>query len=117
MESNREERTMWATEAEAQEQFRAATFSTYDFRVTDIFDNGEFLTSATLELLERGVVVERREFVGSTEFEESYREGSAAVQAAAYAWAWIESRETPLEERLAPFGPEWQLEQEERRNG
>lgn len=102
---------MWASEAEATDRFHETTLATYDFRVYDVWDNGEFLTGAKVDLIERGVVIETRTFGGSTEFEDSYREGSAAVQAASYANAWVEAMTVPLEERL---GLEWEREMEER---
>lgn len=39
----------------------------------------------------------------------------AIVQAASFVAAFEESRHIPLEDRLGPFGLEWQREQEERR--
>jgi hypothetical protein len=95
--------TRWATEAEVQERFERETFSTYDFRVYDEDDNGEFLTFAKVDLIERGKVVQTEEFTASSEDApgpafSAYgngRDNHAGTQARSFAWAWIESRENP----------------------
>lgn len=112
---------MWASEQEAQDRFLATTFATYDFRVRDEWDNGEFMTGATVDLIERGTVVHTEPFVASSEDApgegfSAYgngRDNHALTQALSYAWAWVEASESPFEERFAPFGPEWEREQME----
>lgn len=82
----------------------------YDFEIRDSGDNGEFLTWATVVLLQDGQEVERHELWGSSE-----EPGPDAVQqASSLGCSWVESMETPLEVRLAPFGPEWEREQADR---
>ena len=83
----------------------------YDFRIEDATDNGEFLTSATLVMLADGEEVGRETFHASSEFP---NDGPATVIAASAGHAWIESMEYTLEERLGPYGLEWEREQEER---
>ena len=111
---------MWATYEETLERFRSETHPTFDFRVYDEWDNGEFLTGATVDLIERGKVVRTEKFVASLEepgMESAYWSGSsnhAVTQALSFAWGWVEARQTPLEDALAPFGSEWVREMEER---
>jgi hypothetical protein len=108
----------WASEAEKRERFLSETFATYDFRVYDEWDNGEFLTGATVDLIERGMVVHTETFVASSEDApgegfSAYgngRDNHALTRALSYANAWIESMETPFEVRFAPFGMEWERE-------
>jgi hypothetical protein len=57
---------MWATEAEVHERFVEETFGSNDFRVYDEWDNGEFMTGAKVELIERGVVVRTETFVAAS---------------------------------------------------
>lgn len=105
---------------EVMERFHAETCATWGFRVYDEWDNGEFLTGASVDLLERGKVVHTETFVVSSEDApgpgfSAYgngRDNHAGTHARSYAWAWMEARETPLEVRLAPFGPEWEREME-----
>jgi hypothetical protein len=109
---------MWATEAEAHQQWIDSTLPVsrgYDWRIRDIFDSEEFITGATLDLLHDGQVVETHEFVGSSEFADN--DGPAWVQATSFAAAWVESKEFTLEERLGPYGIEWEREQYERHYG
>jgi hypothetical protein len=120
---------MFATAAEALAQFYAETFATYDYRIVNVWDNGEFLTGATVELYERGVLVGTEEFVGSTEEDcgmtSAYGNANLAVtQAISFAASWVEAEERraeaarlgvhPLEIEFAPFGPAWQAEREAR---
>lgn len=103
--------TVWASESETLARFRAETFDTFDFRVYDVWDNEEFLTGAKVDLIERGRVVETKTFVGSSEFAEAYLlEGSASAQASSYAMAWVEAMSFSFEERLGPYGMEWERE-------
>lgn len=114
---------MYATQNERDEHFRDRTFATYDFRLRDEGDNGEFLTFATVDLIERGRVVHTERFTCSSE--DAYgpvfsaygngRDNHATTQALSYAWAWVESKQAGgIEGALAPFGPEWEREQQER---
>lgn len=113
---------MWATLDECDAQFRDGTFATFEFRVYDEWDNGEFMTGAKVDLIERGQVIHTEVFTASSEDApgpafSAYgngRDNHAGTQARSYAWAWLEARETPLEERFAPFGPAWEREQYER---
>jgi hypothetical protein len=95
---------MWASLDEADARFQAETLATYDFRVRDRWDNGEFLTGATVDLYERGKVVHTETFVASSE--DAPLGGFSA---------YGNGRETTLEERLAPVGPEWEREMAEAR--
>lgn len=83
----------------------------HDYRIIDIGDNGEFRTFATVELLVDDKVVHTEQFNISSEFGDTH---SATEHALSYAQAWIESQIYSLEERLGPFGIEWEREQEER---
>lgn len=57
-----------------------------------------------------GNVVGSEEFLGSSEFP-----GEGAVrQAVSAGRSWVEAMSYSVEERLGPFGLEWQREQEER---
>jgi len=85
---------------------------TYDYRLTDVGDNEEFLSWATVEYLEDGVVVDTEEFFGTSEEPPGY---SGEQLARSSAEAWLETKLYSLEERLGPYGMEWQREQEERR--
>lgn len=112
---------MFATGAEILDRFLSETFATYDFRIRDEWDNGEFMTGATVDYYVRGRRVDTETFTASSEDApgpgfSAYgngRDNHALTLALSAAWSWIESCETPLEERLAPFGSEWQREQEE----
>jgi hypothetical protein len=101
---------MWASAEEAAARFYDETFAAFDWRARDAFDNGEFLTSVTLDFYDHGKLVFSESFSGSSEFGEP----SATAQAASYAHAWAESQEFSLEERLGRFGLEWEREQAER---
>lgn len=85
--------------------------TTYDYRIENVWDNGEFLSGATVVYLENGKETEREEFVGTTEEPPGHTGLQLAQSAAA---SWYESMTTTLEERLGPFGLEWEREQEER---
>lgn len=104
---------MYATAEERDDYFRTivAPHPTYDFRVYDVYDNGEFLTFATVDLIESGRVVATETFVASDEFGPSE---TATRMATSYAVAWLESQEHTLEQRLGPFGIEWEREQADR---
>lgn len=114
---------MWASEVEVQERFVETTFAPADFRVYDETDDGEFMTSAKVDLIERGKVVHTEAFVASSEDApgealSAYgngRDNHAGTHARSYAWAWVEASETSFEERFAPFGPAWEREQDEKR--
>ncbi len=94
---------MWASAAETLDRFFDTTFATYDFVVRDAWDNDEFMTGATVDLLVKGVVVETETFTASTEdppdgsFSAYYNGQSnhAMTQALSYANAWVESMEHP----------------------
>ena len=58
--------SIWATRAERDAEFNRH-FVSYDFLVRDEFDNGEFLTSATVDLIENGKVVHTETFTASSE--------------------------------------------------
>jgi hypothetical protein len=77
---------------------------TYDYVIRDVEDNGEFLSWATVDYLEDGKVVATETFCGSGE------------EPPGYTGEQLVSMYT-IEERLGPFGLEWQREQEERRLG
>lgn len=82
-----------------------------DFRIVDAWDNGEFMTGATLELLQGDTVVGTETFVASSE-----DPGPTATEMAISSGvAWVESQEYTIEERLGAFGMEWEREQDERR--
>lgn len=89
--------------------------ATFGWEIRDEWDNGEFMSGCTVDLIEDGRVVESKKFVVSEEFADN--DGSARVQAASYAEAWRESREYTIEERLGPFGLEWEREHAERSFG
>jgi hypothetical protein len=98
--------------------------SSYDFQIRDEWDNEEFLTGATVDLIEDGKVVHTETFVASSE--DAYgpafsaygngRDNHAGTQARSYAWGWIESQTStpedltfetaatfPIEEADLPF--------------
>ena len=81
-----------------------------DYRILDRWDNGEFLTGCTLELVEDGAVVETHELRGSSEFPGP----DAVTQAISLGESWVEAQTYTLEERLGPYGIEWQREQSDR---
>lgn len=85
---------------------------TYNWEIRDISDNGEFLTFATIDLLEDGAVVESHDFIGSSEFP---GDCDAQMQAESFGFAWYETMTLTIEERLGEFGLEWQREENERR--
>jgi len=84
---------------------------TYDYVIRDIADNGEFLSWATVDYLEDGKVVESETFCGTGEEPPGYTGEQLARSAAS---AWLETRIYTIEERLGPYGIEWQREQAER---
>lgn len=110
---------MWASQNEIDERFEETTFATYDFLIRDEWDNGEFMTGATVDLIVKGQVVHTEVFTASSEdaYGEAFsaygngRDNHAGTQARSYAWAWIETQTTTWEERDAA---EWQREQDER---
>lgn len=79
----------------------------YDYRVASLGDNGEFLTWATLELLEDGVAVSVEVYNGTSEFPGE----DAVTQAVSAGAAWVEAMSYTLEERLSR---EYEREQMER---
>lgn len=79
----------------------------YDYRVVDSGGNGEFLTWATLQLLDGDYVVATEEYHGSSEFPGE----DALTQALSSGRAWVEAMSHSLEER---FGLEWERELTER---
>ncbi len=74
---------------------------TSTFLIRDEWDNGEFMTGATVDLIEDGKVVHTEKFVASSEDApgEAFsaygngRDNHAGTQARSYAWAWIETKE------------------------
>lgn len=94
---------MFASATEAREQFLATTFAAFDFVVRDVFDNGEFMTGATVDLIVRGRVVETRAFTASSEEApcdgfSAYgngRSNNALTQALSFANAWVDAMENP----------------------
>jgi hypothetical protein len=101
----------WASASEVEDRFYGSTFAEYDFRIHDVNDNGEFITTAWVDLLVKGELVECRSFCCSTEFGPS---PTAAECAASYALAWVEAQTYSFEDRLGPYGIEWEREMEER---
>lgn len=93
----------------------------FSFQVRDEWDNGEFLTGATVDLIQDGEVVGTETFTASSEDApgEAFsaygngRDNHAGTLARSFAWGWLESQETTPEERLAPFGLEWERELED----
>lgn len=87
----------------------------YSFIVYDVVDNGEFLTFAKLDLLHvqdgAAVTLETVSFSGSTEFMD---DTDAVRKAVSYGTAWVEAQTYTLEERIGPYGLEWEREQGER---
>lgn len=71
----------------------------FDFRLYDEWDNGEFMTGVTLDLIADGKVVATEMFTASSEepgLPSAYGTGSstaAVTQALSHAHAWIESEE------------------------
>jgi hypothetical protein len=86
------------------------TTHTYDYVIRDIADNGEFLSWATVDYLED----ESETFCGTSEDPPGYTGEQLALSSAA---VWLETRIYTIEERLGPYGLEWEREQEERRLG
>lgn len=80
----------------------------FDYRVVDVGDNGEFLSWATVELLKDDKVIHAESFLGTTEEPPGYTGGQLAESAGA---AWLETVTYSLEERLGPYGLEWEREQ------
>jgi hypothetical protein len=94
----------------------------FDFKVRDEWDNGEFLTGATVDLIEDGKVVHTEKFVLSSEDApgpgfSAYgngRDNHAGTHARSYAWAWLEAAERREEaDRLGVHPLELALEREE----
>jgi len=84
---------------------------TYDYVIRDVSDNGEFLSWATVDYLEDGKVVASETFCGTSEEPPGYTGEQLALSAAA---AWQETVTYTIEERLGPYGIEWEREQAER---
>jgi len=92
---------MWASADEVADLFHEETFATYDFRIRDEWDNGEFMTGATVDLIVRGKVEHTETFIASSE--DAYgpafsaygngRDNHAGTQARSYAWAWLDCHE------------------------
>lgn len=121
----------WATQDEYIAELDRLYLPTFDFLIRDIGNDGEFGNWATLDLIERGKVVETKTFHASDEFAPQMtsayfggNENDARAQAASEGHAWVEYMERnaeaerlgvhPLEITYAPYGPEWQREQAER---
>lgn len=112
---------MWASEEEIRDRFLDETVATYDFLVHDEHDDGEFMTTAKVDLIERGKVVHTETFACSSEDApgpgfSAYgngRDNNAGTHGRSYAWAWMDARETSFEERFVPFGPEYEREMNE----
>jgi hypothetical protein len=82
----------------------------YEYRVYDVGDNGEFCNWATIDYLVNGKVVETERFLGSWEEPGATGEEQALSSGA----AWHEAQTYTFEERLGPYGIEWQREQDDR---
>ena len=87
---------------------RGRDMAKYDWRIRDVEDNGEFLSWATVDYIVDGKVIESETFCGTSE-EPLGHTGYELAQSAAQSW-W-ETQEYTIEERLGPFGLEWQREQ------
>lgn len=103
---------MWASQDEIVDRFHGGTYAEYDFRIRDTWDNGEFMTGATVDLIERGEVVATETFTASSEDAPTMTSGfwngrsnHAMTQALSFAWGWIDTR-GGIEEALAPFASE-----------
>ena len=83
----------------------------YDYKIIDVGDNQEFISWATVVYLKNGEEIERERFVGTSEEPPGHSGFELAQSNAA---AWHESMTYMLEERLGPFGLEWEREQRER---
>ena len=124
----------WASENEARQHFLDSTFEDAEERayferfgfvarllVQHRFDDGEELVR--LRFIHRGGTVEEREFMHLRAWEDaaSYvhaMEESAERHAEAERLSAKLGREVhPLEIAFAEFGPEWEREQQERREG
>jgi hypothetical protein len=79
----------------------------YDWRIRDVEDNGEFLSWATVDYIVDGEVVESQTFCGTSE-EPPGHTGAELARSAAVAW-W-ETATYTAEERLGPYGLEYQRE-------
>jgi hypothetical protein len=86
----------------------------FDWELVDVGDNGEFLSWATVVYMKDGVATHEEEFHGTSEFPPGHTGEELARSAAT---AWFETMTTTIEERLGPFGIEWQREEAERRGG
>ena len=83
---------------------------THDWYIKDIGDNGEFLSWATLVYVVDGVELTPEVFHGSSEEPPGYT-GEELARSAGQSW-W-ETQEYTVEERLGPFGLEYQREARE----
>ena len=81
--------------------------SRYDWRIRDVEDNGEFLSWATVDYIVDGQVVKSETFCGTNEEPPGYTGYELAISAAR---SWWETQEYSMEERLGPFGLEYQRE-------
>lgn len=95
------------------ETTQTGVLMTRDYRIENVSDNGEFLTFATLVLLEDGVEIRREDHIGNSEFPPG---DSATRLASSSGEVWVESS-IPMEVRLAPWGLEWERERMEDRLG
>lgn len=86
-------------------------YHNYDWYIEKVEDNGEFLSWATLVYLMNGQVIGRERFEGTSEEPPGY---TGEQLARSHALAWHETVTYTIEERLGPYGIEWQREQEER---
>ena len=80
----------------------------YNWKIRDVEDNGEFLSWATVDYIVDGRVVESETFCGTSEQPPGYTGYELALSSAS---AWLETKTYSLEERLGPYGLEWQREQ------
>lgn len=111
---------LWSSQDERDSRLRDETVATYDFRIYDETDDGEFMTGAKVDLIERGKVVHTETFSASSEDApgpgfSAYgngRDNNAGTLARSYAWSWIDARESSFEERFEPFGVEFEREME-----
>lgn len=81
------------------------------YQVYAVWDNGEFLTGAKVDLILGGEIIDTETYVISCECGEQHTATDHAISSAE---AWVEAQTYTLEERLGPYGIEWQREQAER---
>lgn len=85
--------------------------SRFDWEIVDIGDNGEFISWATVIYKKDGAQIGTKVFYGTSE-EPPGHSGEDLARSDAHAW-W-ETMTYTIEERLGPFGIEWEREQKER---